>query len=339
MQSKIITVPRIGDIELPEFPLLLAPMEDVSDPPFRALCKEQGADVVYTEFISSEGLIRDAAKSVMKLDIYEKERPVGIQIFGANLESMLQAVEIVEQSNPDIIDINFGCPVKKVVCKGAGAGILKDIPLMVSLTEAMVKHTKLPVTVKTRLGWDQDSIKIVEVAERLQDVGCQAISIHGRTRVQMYKGEADWRPIAEVKNNPRMQIPVFGNGDVDSPEAAARMRDVYGLDGAMIGRASIGYPWFFREVKHFLHSGQLLPPPGMEERVEAARRHLQMAIDWKGPSLGVFETRRHYTNYFKGIPNFKELRMKMVTSDEEADVFDAFDEALHRFGDYEFALH
>ncbi len=314
-------------------------MEDVSDPPFRALCKEQGADVVYTEFISSEGLIRDAAKSVMKLDIYEKERPVGIQIFGANLDSMLQAVEIVEQSNPDIIDINFGCPVKKVVCKGAGAGILKDIPLMVSLTEAMVKHTKLPVTVKTRLGWDQDSIKIVEVAERLQDVGCQAISIHGRTRVQMYKGEADWRPISEVKNNPRMHIPVFGNGDVDSPEAAAAMRNVYGLDGAMIGRASIGYPWFFREVKHYLQSGELLPPPGMEERVEAARRHLQMAIHWKGPTLGVFETRRHYTNYFKGIPNFKELRLKMVSSDEASDVFEAFDEALQRFGDYEFALH
>ncbi len=311
-------------------------MEDVSDPPFRALCKEQGADVVYTEFISSEGLIRDAAKSVMKLDIYEKERPVGIQIFGANLDSMLQAVEIVEQSQPDIIDINFGCPVKKVVCKGAGAGILKDIPLMVSLTKAMVEHTKLPVTVKTRLGWDHDSIKIVEVAERLQDVGCQAISIHGRTRVQMYKGEANWEPIARVKNNPRMHIPVFGNGDVDSPEAAKRMRDDYGLDGAMIGRASIGYPWFFKEVKHFLATGEHLAPPSMEERVDAARRHLQMAIDWKGPKLGVFETRRHYTNYFKGIPNFKELRMKMVTSDEAADVFAAFDEALELFGHHEF---
>lgn len=294
--------------------------------------------MVYTEFISSEGLIRDAAKSVMKLDIYEKERPVGIQIFGANLDSMLQAVEIVEQSNPDIIDINFGCPVKKVVCKGAGAGILRDIPLMVSLTKAMVAHTRLPVTVKTRLGWDHDSIKIVEVAERLQDVGCQAISIHGRTRVQMYKGEADWSPIARVKNNPRMHIPVFGNGDVDSPEAAKRMRDEYGLDGAMIGRASIGYPWFFNEVKHYLETGEHLPPPGMEERVEAARRHLQMAIDWKGPKLGVFETRRHYTNYFKGIPNFKELRMKMVTSDEAEDVFAAFDMALEHFGDYQFAV-
>lgn len=321
---------------MPDFPLLLAPMEDVSDPPFRALCKEHGADVVYTEFISSEGLIRDAAKSVMKLDIYEKERPVGIQIFGANLDSMLRSVEIVEKSEPDIIDINFGCPVKKVVSKGAGAGILRDIDKMVSLTKAMVEHTKLPVTVKTRLGWDHDTIKIVEVAERLQDVGCKAIAIHGRTRVQMYKGNANWNPIAEVKNNPRMFIPVFGNGDVDSPEAAKRMRDEYGLDGAMIGRASIGNPWFFNEVKHYLQTGENLSPPGMAERVEAARRHLQMAIDWKGEKLGVFETRRHYTNYFRGIPHFKEYRMKMVTSDDAADVFAAFNEVLEKFGDHQF---
>ncbi|MFD2563376.1 tRNA dihydrouridine synthase DusB [Aquimarina rubra] len=327
---------KIGDIDVGEFPLLLAPMEDVSDPPFRALCKEQGADVVYTEFISSEGLIRDAAKSVMKLDIYEKERPVGIQIFGANLDSMLKSVEIVEASGPDIIDINFGCPVKKVVSKGAGAGILKDIDLMVSLTKAMVKHTKLPVTVKTRLGWDHDSIKIVEVAERIQDAGAKAIAIHGRTRAQMYKGNADWRPIAEVKNNPRMHIPVFGNGDVDSPERAMEMRDQYGLDGAMIGRASIGYPWFFKEVKHFFKTGEHLPPPTIEERVIAARRHLQMAIDWKGEKLGVFETRRHYTNYFKGIPHFKEYRMKMVTSDHSEDVFAAFDEIQEKFTGFEF---
>tara|TARA_R110002020_G_scaffold180_3_gene871 strand:- start:327 stop:1322 length:996 start_codon:yes stop_codon:yes gene_type:complete len=327
---------KIGDIDVGDFPLLLAPMEDVSDPPFRALCKEQGADVVFTEFISSEGLIRDAAKSVMKLDIYEKERPVGIQIFGANLESMLQSVEIVEASKPDIIDINFGCPVKKVVSKGAGAGILKDIDLMVSLTEAMVKHTNLPITVKTRLGWDHESIKILEVAERLQDVGCKAISIHGRTRAQMYKGEADWRPIAAVKNNPRMHIPVFGNGDVDTPEKAALMRDEYGLDGAMIGRASIGYPWFFKEVKHFFKTGEHLAPPSMQERIDAARRHLQMAIDWKGEKLGVFETRRHYTNYFKNIPDFKEFRMKMVTSDDSGDVFAAFDEVEERFSDYVF---
>ncbi|WP_124979104.1 tRNA dihydrouridine synthase DusB [Nonlabens xiamenensis] len=328
---------KIGDIELPDFPLLLAPMEDVSDPPFRTLCKENGADVVYTEFISSEGLIRDAAKSTMKLDIYETERPVGIQIFGANLDSMLQSVEIVERTRPDIIDINFGCPVKKVVSKGAGAGILKDIDLMVSLTEAMVKHTSLPITVKTRLGWDDDSIKIVEVAERLQDVGIKAISIHGRTRAQMYKGNAKWGPIAEVKNNPRMHIPVFGNGDVSTPELAMKMRDEYGLDGAMIGRASIGYPWFFREVKHFFETCTHLAPPTMAERVEVARRHLQMSIDWKGEKLGVFETRRHYTNYFKGIPNFKEYRMKMVTSDDAQGVFEAFDEVLEKFGDYSFA--
>jgi len=328
---------KIGNIDVGDFPLLLAPMEDVSDPPFRALCKEQGADVVYTEFISSEGLIRDAAKSTMKLDIYEKERPVGIQIFGANLESMLQSVEIVEKSGPDIIDINFGCPVKKVVSKGAGAGILKDVDLMVSLTEAMVKHTNLPITVKTRLGWDHDSIKILEVAERLQDVGCQAISIHGRTRAQMYKGEADWKPIAEVKNNPRMHIPVFGNGDVDSPEKAMLMRDEFGLDGAMIGRASIGYPWFFREVKYYFETGKHMAPPTLEERVDAARRHLQMSIDWKGERLGVFETRRHYTNYFKGIPHFKEYRMKMVTSDDSVDVFKVFDEVEKEFAGYEFA--
>ena len=329
-------MPNIGNIQLPEFPLLLAPMEDVSDPPFRALCKEQGADVVYTEFISSEGLIRDAAKSVIKLDIYEKERPVGIQIFGAELDSMLQAVDIVEKSNPDIIDINFGCPVKKVVSKNAGAGILRDIPLMVKLTEEIVKRTHLPVTVKTRLGWDSDTIKIVEVAERLQDVGIKAISIHGRTRVQMYKGNADWKPIAAVKNNQRMHIPVFGNGDVDTPEAAVRMRDEFGLDGAMIGRASIGNPWFFKQVKHYFETGTHLAPPTMEERVDAARRHLQMSIDWKGEKLGVFETRRHYTNYFKGIPHFKEYRMKMVTSDESADVFAAFDEVLEKFGDFQF---
>ena len=328
---------KIADIELPEFPLLLAPMEDVSDPPFRALCKEQGADVVYTEFISSEGLIRDAAKSVIKLDIYEKERPVGIQIFGAELDSMLEAVDIVEQSNPDIIDINFGCPVKKVVCKNAGAGILRDIPLMVKLTEEIVKRTKLPVTVKTRLGWDSDSIKIVEVAERLQDVGIKAISIHGRTRVQMYKGFADWGPIAEVKNNHRMHIPVFGNGDVNTPEAAIKMRDQFGLDGAMIGRASIGYPWFFREVKHFMQTGKHLDPPTMQERVEAARRHLSMSIDWKGEKLAVYETRRHYTNYFKGIPNFKPLRMSLVSAETSDEVFETLDKAGKEFADFDFS--
>jgi len=322
---------KIGDIELSKFPLLLAPMEDVSDPPFRALCKEQGADVVYTEFISSEGLIRDASKSIQKLDIYDKERPVGIQIFGANLDSMLRTVEIVTQSKPDFIDINYGCPVKKVVSKGAGAGILKDIPLMVKLTDAMVKHTHLPITVKTRLGWDNETIQILEIAERLQDVGAKAIAIHGRTRAQMYKGEANWEPIADVKNNPRMFIPVFGNGDVDSPEKAMIMRDKYGLDGAMIGRASIGNPWFFAQVKHFFNTGIHLAPPTISQRVETAKRHLQMAIDWNGEHAGLFETRRHYTNYFKGIPYFKEYRLKMVTANSKEEVFQVFDEVLKKF--------
>lgn len=322
---------KIGNIELGEFPLLLAPMEDVSDPPFRALCKENGADVVYTEFISSEGLIRDAAKSVMKLDIYEKERPVGIQIFGSNLDSMLQAVDIVEKTKPDIIDINFGCPVKKVVCKGAGAGILKDIDKMESLTREMVKRTHLPVTVKTRLGWDENSIKIVEVAERIQDAGAKAIAIHGRTRSQMYKGVADWTKIAEVKNNPRMIIPVFGNGDINSPEKAVEMRDKYGLDGAMIGRASIGYPWFFNEVKHFFKNKAHKNPPTMLERINMAERHLKMSIDWKGEKLGVLETRRHYSNYFKNIPNFKQYRTKMVTTDNSIELFELFDELKRIF--------
>ena len=306
-------------------------MEDVSDPPFRALCKENGADVVYTEFISCEGLIRDAAKSVIKLDIYEKERPVGIQIFGANLDSMLQAVDIVEKSNPDIIDINFGCPVKKVVSKGAGAGILKDIDKMERLTKEIVKRTKLPVTVKTRLGWDHDSIKIIEVAERLQDVGCQAIAIHGRTRSQMYKGDADWSYISQVKNNQRMYIPVFGNGDVNTPERAIEMRDRYGLDGAMIGRASIGNPWFFNHVKHFINTKKHLPPPTLTQRVKIARRHLEMSIKWKGPILGVLETRRHYANYFKGYPNFKSYRKQMVTLNCPKAIYALFDEVLEKY--------
>ena len=304
---------KIGEIELPDFPLLLAPMEDVSDPPFRALCKKHGADVVYTEFISSEGLIRNAAKSTKKLDIYKKERPVGIQIFGANLDSMLQAVDIVEKTAPDIIDINYGCPVKKVVCKGAGAGILKDIPLMVSLTKEIVKRTNLPVTVKTRLGWDEKTIKIVEVAEKLQDVGIKAISIHGRTRAQMYKGEACWEKIREVKNNTRMKIPVFGNGDVNTPQAAKEMRDKYGLDGAMIGRGAIGNPWFFEEIKHYFETGEIKPPPTLRERAEMAKKHLQLSLKWKGNVLGVFETRKHYSNYFKGVQNFKPTKTAILT--------------------------
>ena len=322
---------KIGNIDLGEFPLLLAPMEDVSDPPFRALCKQNGADVVYTEFISSEGLIRNAAKSTMKLDIYEKERPVGIQIFGANLDSMLQSVDIVEKTNPDIIDINFGCPVKKVVCKGAGAGILKDIDKMEMLTREMAKRTNLPLTVKTRLGWDEKSIKIVEVAERIQDAGAKAITIHGRTRAQMYKGFADWTLISDVKNNPRMKIPVFGNGDVNSPEKAIEMRDKFGLDGAMIGRASIGNPWFFKHVKHFFKTGEHLPPPKLSERINMAEKHLKMAIDWKGEKLGVLETRRHYASYFKGIPDFKKYKTMMVTSDFSEDLFSLFNELKEKF--------
>tara|TARA_B110000014_G_scaffold97032_1_gene66642 strand:+ start:673 stop:1644 length:972 start_codon:yes stop_codon:yes gene_type:complete len=323
-------VAKIADIEIGSFPLLLAPMEDVSDPPFRALCKENGADVVYTEFISSEGLIRDAAKSKIKLDIYEKERPVGIQIFGAKLDSMLKAVDIVEKTKPDIIDINFGCPVKKVVSKGAGAGILKDLDLMESLTKAIVKRTKLPVTVKTRLGWDQESIKIVEVAERLQDVGCRAIAIHGRTRAQMYKGDADWTYIEKVKNNPRMHIPVFANGDINTPEKVQQIKTL-GLDGAMIGRASIGNPWFFKEVKHFLKTQKYLPSATISERVAMAKRHLEMAIEWKGERLGIYETRRHYANYFKGIPDFKPYRQKLVTSDEPKEVYLTLSKVLETF--------
>ena len=338
MTLKTKSVAKIGNIDLGEFPLLLAPMEDVSDPPFRALCKENGADVVYTEFISSEGLIRNAAKSTMKLDIYEKERPVGIQIFGANLDSMLQSVDIVEKTKPDIIDINFGCPVKKVVCKGAGAGILKDIDKMEMLTREMVKRTNLPLTVKTRLGWDEKSIKIVEVAERIQDAGAQAITIHGRTRAQMYKGFADWRLISDVKNNPRMKIPVFGNGDVNSPEKALEMRDKFGLDGAMIGRASIGNPWFFNQVKHFFKTGEHLPQPTMNERINMAEAHLKMSIKWKGEKLGVLETRRHYSNYFKGIPDFKKYRTIMVTSDFSKDIFNLFAELKERFGAHKLAV-
>tara|TARA_B100000963_G_scaffold104317_1_gene90329 strand:+ start:736 stop:1680 length:945 start_codon:yes stop_codon:yes gene_type:complete len=301
-------------------------MEDVSDPPFRALCKENGADVVYTEFISCEGLIRNAQKSVIKLDIFEKERPVGIQIFGANLDSMLKAVDIVEKSKPDIIDINFGCPVKKVVSKGAGAGILKDIGLMQKLTYEMVRRTNLPVTVKTRLGWDEKSIKIVEVAERIQDAGAKAIAIHGRTRSQMYKGSADWAPIAEVKNNPRMNIPVFGNGDVNSPEKALEMKNKFGLDGAMIGRASIGNPWFFNQVKQYIKTSNHIEKPTLGQRIMTAKRHLEMAVSWKGEKLGVLETRRHYSNYFKGIHNFRPYRTKLVTTNSVQSLFEVFKE-------------
>ncbi len=313
---------KIRNIELGEFPLLLAPMEDVSDPPFRVLCKKHGADLMYTEFISSEGLIRDAAKSVQKLDIYEYERPIGIQIFGADIESMKQAAAIIEKTNPDILDINYGCPVKKVACKGAGAGILQDIPKMIKMTEEIVKSTSLPVTVKTRLGWDENTKFVVDTAERLQDIGIEAISIHGRTRKQMYKGDADWTLIGEVKNNARMKIPVFGNGDIDTPQKAVDYKERYGVDGIMIGRATIGYPWFFNEVKHFMKTGETLPSPTISERVEVAKDHLLMSIRWKGETLGINEMKRHYTNYFKGIAHFKEYRSKLVSSNDLSEIID-----------------
>ena len=305
---------KIGDIELPEFPLLLAPMEDVSDPPFRMVCKEQGVDLMYTEFISSEGLIRDAVKSRMKLDIFEYERPIGVQIFGSEIESMVKCAEIIESVNPNLLDINYGCPVSKVTCKGAGAGILQNIPKMVAMTKAVVNATTLPVTVKTRLGWDEGSKNIEEVAERLQDIGIQALTVHGRTRVQMYKGEANWELIAKIKENPRIHIPIFGNGDIDSPEKAWEYKNKYGVDGIMVGRASIGYPWIFREIKHYFKTQELLPPPTIAERVEACKNHFEFSLRWKGEKLGILEMRRHYTNYFKGIPNFKPFRMELVTS-------------------------
>ena len=329
---------KIGNIDLGNFPLLLAPMEDVSDPPFRALCKAQGCDMMYTEFISVEGLIRDAYKSVEKLDIYDYERPIGIQIFGANLDSMLQATDIVEKAQPELLDINFGCPVKKVTCKGAGAGILQDIPKMVSLTKAIVDRSNLPVTVKTRLGWDDNTKYIDEVAERLQDVGIKALSIHGRTRKQMYKGEADWTLIGRIKENPRITIPIFGNGDINSGPKAAEYRDRYGVDGIMIGRASIGYPWIFREIKHYFATGEELAPPTVEERVDAAREHLQRSLEWKGPKLGVLEMRRHYTNYFRGLPNIKEYRKVLVSEFEPATLYATLDEIEEVYSKNELAI-
>ena len=311
---------KIENINLGNFPLLLAPMEDVSDPPFRALCKKHGADLMYTEFISSEGLIRDAVKSRKKLDIFEYERPIGIQLFGSDIESMREAALIAEQVKPDLIDINYGCPVKNVACKGAGAALLQDIPKMVQMTAAIVKAVNLPVTVKTRLGWDDKTKNVTEVAERLQDIGIKALSIHGRTRSQMYKGEADWTLIGAIKNNPRIHIPVFGNGDVNSPEKAFEMKNRYGVDGIMIGRASIGYPWIFNEIKHFFKTREMLAAPDVEQRIEACLFHLRESVKWKGETLGILEMRRHYTNYFKGLPHFKDFRMKLVTSTDPEEI-------------------
>ncbi|AWM13296.1 tRNA dihydrouridine synthase DusB [Flavobacterium sediminis] len=327
-------MPKIGNIQLPDFPLLLAPMEDVSDPPFRRLCKMHGADLMYSEFISSEGLIRDAIKSRQKLDIFDYERPVGIQIFGGDEEAMAMSAKIVETVQPDLVDINFGCPVKKVVSKGAGAGVLKDVDLMVRLTQAVIKSTSLPVTVKTRLGWDEESINIDEVAERLQDIGVQALTIHARTRSQMYKGHSDWTHIARIKDNPRITMPIFGNGDIDQPEKALEYKNKFGVDGIMIGRAAIGYPWIFNEIKHFFETGEHLAAPTMKDRIEAAKNHLIWSMEWKGERLGIVEMRRHYTNYFKGIHGFKAYRQKLVTTDGAEDVLKVFDEIADAYHDY-----
>ncbi|KOY85570.1 nitrogen fixation protein NifR [bacterium 336/3] len=322
---------KIGNIELGDFPLLLAPMEDVSDPPFRAVCKANGADLMYTEFISSEGLIRDAAKSKQKLDIFEYERPIGIQLFGSDIQTMASCTEIATLANPDLIDINYGCPVKQVACKGAGAALLQDIPKMVKMTEAVVKATHLPVTVKTRLGWDDSTKNILDVAERLQDIGIKALTVHGRTRVQMYKGSADWTLIAKIKENSRIQIPIFGNGDIDSPEKAFEYKNRYGVDGIMIGRASIGYPWIFREIKHYLQTQTLLAPPILEERLEACKQHLDFSVRWKNEKLGILEMRRHYTNYFKGFENFKSFRMRLVEAPTQNEVHAILDEMLEYY--------
>jgi nifR3 family TIM-barrel protein len=326
---------KIGKIILPEFPLLLAPMEDVSDPPFRAVCKQNGADLMFSEFISSEGLIRDAIKSRQKLDIFDEERPVGIQIFGGDEEAMAMSARIVETVEPDLLDINFGCPVKKVVTKGAGAAVLKDLDLMVRLTAAVVRSTSLPVTVKTRLGWDHASINIMEVAERLQDVGIQALSIHGRTRCQLYKGEADWSHIAKVRNNPRIHIPIFGNGDIDSPEKALEYKNRYGVDGVMIGRAAIGYPWIFREIKHFLKTGEHLSAPSIAERVEVIRKHLYGSVSWKGPLAGINEMKRHYANYLHGLPNIREFRNRLVVLKTVEEINEVLEEVKTRYEGYE----
>ncbi len=322
---------KIGQIELGDFPLLLAPMEDVSDPPFRAVCKEGGADLMYTEFISSEGLIRDAAKSRQKLDIFEYERPIGIQLFGGDIGNMVQSAEIATSVNPDLIDINYGCPVKAVACRGAGAALLQDIPKMVSMTAEIVKATHLPVTVKTRLGWDDRTKNIVEVAERLQDIGIKALTVHGRTRVQMYKGPADWTLIGKIKENPRMHIPIFGNGDIDSPEKALEYKNRYGIDGVMIGRAAIGYPWIFNEIKYFLQTGGKLSAPDMAERVRVTKKHVDFSMRWKGPRLGIFEMRRHYTNYFKGIPDFKPFRTRLVEVETAEEVYAILDEVIETY--------
>ena len=332
--ERLINMVTIGDLKLDDFPLMLAPMEDVSDPPFRAVCKENGADLMYTEFISSDGLIRDAVKSLQKLDIYDEERPMGIQIFGDKIDAMQKAAEIAEKAGPELIDINYGCPVKKVACKGAGAGILLDLPKMQKMTEAIVKQVSLPVTVKTRLGWDEHSINIEEAALRLQDVGIKALSIHGRTRKQMYKGEADWGPIKKVKDNPDITIPIFGNGDIDTPQKALEYRQKYDVDGIMIGRAAIGYPWIFREIKHYFKTGEFLPGPDLAERVSTVKKHLDFSVRWKGERQGVLEMRRHYTNYFRGYPNFKPYRTRLVETMELEELYGVLEEVMEEYSNH-----
>jgi len=322
---------KIGNIEIGEFPLLLAPMEDVSDPPFRAVCKQHGADLMYTEFISSEGLIRDAIKSRQKLDVFDYEKPIGIQIFGGDEDAMAMSAKIVDATNPDLLDINFGCPVKKVVCKGAGAAVLKDLDLMVRLTKACIRETKLPVTIKTRLGWDNNTKNIEEVVERMQDIGVQAVSIHGRTRMQLYKGDADWTLIGKIKNNPRITIPIFGNGDIDSPQKALEYRNRYGVDGIMIGRAAIGYPWIFREIKHYMATGEILQPPTVAERLDACRKHLEGSVNWKGTKVGILEMRRHYASYLKGLSHVKEYRNRLVSTDDLATIQGILDEVEEHY--------
>ncbi len=323
---------KIGNIEIPNYPLFLAPMEDITDPSFRFMCKQFGADVMYTEFISADGLVRDGKKSIKKLDIFDYERPIGIQLYGHLIESMVEAAKIAEQANPDLIDINFGCPVKKIANRGAGAGMMKNVPLMIEMTKAIVNAVKIPVTVKTRLGWDEESKNIINIAEKLQDTGIVALTIHGRTRAQLYKGEADWTLIGEVKNNPRMHIPIIGNGDIDSPEKAKECFKKYGVDGIMIGRSSVGRPWIFRDIKYYLENNKNFENPTIKEKVEWAKIQFRKSIEWKNEKVGIFEMRKHFSNYFKGIPHFKDTRLRLVTSTNVEEIFSILDEIEDEFG-------
>jgi tRNA-dihydrouridine synthase B len=327
---------KIRNTDLGDYPLFLAPMEDITDPSFRYICKKYGADVMYTEFISADGLIRDGKKSVLKLDIFDFERPIGIQLYGHIIEAMVEATRIAENSNPEIIDINFGCPARKIANRGAGAGMLLNIPLMLEMTSAIVRATHLPVTVKTRLGWDENSKIITEIAEKLQDTGIEALTIHGRTRNQFYTGTADWTLIGEVKNNPRIKIPIIGNGDVTSPIIAKKMFDTYGVDGIMIGRGSVGKPWIFRHIKHFLLTGELLPEPLLEEKVDIAIEHFKRSVEWKGEVVGILEMRRHLSNYFKALPHFKETRMRLLTTKDPEEVLQILEEIRVRYRGLQF---